>query len=217
MRVLAIDTALAACSVAFVDDDRLLAGRHEPLRRGHAERLLPMLEEARRDAGLDYRDLDLIAVTVGPGTFTGVRIGLAAARGLALVHDCPVLGVGTLQALAWGAAEPEPVLVGIDARRGELYWQYFDRDRRPKGPPRLGDAETASAAGAAGDGVLAGSGGVILAGRLPRWRASAAATEPDAAIIALHCPVLGLPEAGSRPSPLYLRAPDAKLPVREAS
>ena len=84
MKILAFDTALNACSVAIADDGQVLAHTHEKRRRGHAETLLPMIEDEMKKAGITYEDLDLLAVTVGPGTFTGLRIGLAAARGISI-------------------------------------------------------------------------------------------------------------------------------------
>ena len=90
MRVLGLDTTLGACSVGIIDGDRLLARRFEPMARGHAEALMPMVQAARREAGLKFADLDLLAVTIGPGTFTGVRVGLAATSGLGLASGRPL-------------------------------------------------------------------------------------------------------------------------------
>ena len=92
MRILAFDTALEACSVAICETDRVIAHRHEILSKGHAERLVPMIELALADAEMQFQDLDLIAVTVGPGTFTGIRIGLSAARGIALTTGLRIAG-----------------------------------------------------------------------------------------------------------------------------
>lgn len=212
MRVLAIDTALAACSVAITDDNELLVRVWEPLQRGHAERLLPMLEEARTAAGIMYNDLDLIAVTVGPGTFTGIRVGLAAARGLALATGAPVLGVSTLQALAWGYEKDGGVVAALDARRGELYWQAFDGEGRALNDPKLSKVETLAAMLPPGSGSLIGNGAELAAAHLPAYSVSAPML-PDAASIGLRCGSLPPPVPGRLPAPLYLREPDATLPV----
>lgn len=212
MLILAIDTALAACSVAFAENGRILARSWEAMPRGHAERLIPMLEDTREDAGVAYDTLDLIMVTVGPGTFTGVRVGLAAARGLGLACGCPVQGVGTLEALACATGEGSPVLASIDARRGELYWQRFAANGRPESAARLDSIEAVIAAQSGKSGRLVGSGSELLSGHLPAWSLSNVAVNPDAAIIARHYPRFASAIAGQPPKPLYLRAPDAKLP-----
>ncbi|MCH7931874.1 MAG: tRNA (adenosine(37)-N6)-threonylcarbamoyltransferase complex dimerization subunit type 1 TsaB, partial [Proteobacteria bacterium] len=93
MNVLALDTATAACSVALWSDGTVLAQRFATMARGHAEALMPMVEAVMAEAGLAFADLDLVATTVGPGTFTGLRVGLAAARGLALAGGLPIVGV----------------------------------------------------------------------------------------------------------------------------
>ena len=91
MRILAIDTATAACSAALMVGDAIVARRFVAMARGHAESLIPMVEAVLAEAGAAYGDLDLIATTVGPGTFTGLRVGLAAARGLAVAGSLPVV------------------------------------------------------------------------------------------------------------------------------
>ena len=100
MKILALDTAMAACSVAVIDTARILplASAYVPMERGHAEALAPMVQQAMRDSGLQFAEIDRIAVTIGPGTFTGVRIGLAMARGLGLARAIPVIGIDTLSA-----------------------------------------------------------------------------------------------------------------------
>lgn len=175
---------------------------------------MPMLEEARLEAGLTYGDLDLIMVTVGPGTFTGVRVGLAAARGLGLASGCLLQGVGTLEVLARAATESGPLLASIDARRGELYWQPFGADGSPVGPPRLDRIETVAAM-AGHRGYLVGSGSERLVEYLPEWSRSAAPELPDAATMAQDPGRFGQAQAGTPPAPLYLREPDAKLPSSE--
>ncbi|MGH6719008.1 MAG: tRNA (adenosine(37)-N6)-threonylcarbamoyltransferase complex dimerization subunit type 1 TsaB, partial [Alphaproteobacteria bacterium] len=139
MRILALDAATAMCSAAVLDDGRVVAHRLERLGRGHAERLLPMVLEVLADAGLGFSALDRLAVTIGPGTFTGVRIGLATARGLALAADRPLIGVTTLETLAFDAlafaAEAQSVAAVVAAGRGRVYVQVFGPDLAPAGPP----------------------------------------------------------------------------------
>ena len=120
----------------------MLSSRREVLTRGHAERLLPLLQEVLAQAGWTWRDIDLVVVTEGPGNFTGLRAGIAVARALALALDRPVLGIGTLELLAEAGAaavpdNPLPILAVIDARREELYAQRFSPDLRPITGPSL--------------------------------------------------------------------------------
>ncbi len=199
---------MAACSAAVWADGRIVSQRRERRRRGHAEALMPMVSAVLAEAGLDCAGLDAIAVTRGPGTFTGVRIGLAAARGLALACRRPLIGLSTLEVLAAAAPADRTVLAAIEARRGQVYAQRF-----PSGPPPAALPAEAAAA---------------LAGDAPLWLAGDAALRL-AALIGTHgqvAPGDGQPDAavaaalarhrkpGRRPPvPLYLRAPDARLPA----
>ena len=124
MRILAVDTALGACSVALLENNATLAQILEPMERGHAERLAPMVAEAMQAAKADFQTLDRLAVTVGPGTFTGQRVGLAFMRGLRLALRLPLTGVTTLEGMAAAAmAETGEAKVAAihDARRSEAY------------------------------------------------------------------------------------------------
>src|SRR5215469_18736749 len=105
MNILAVDTALGACSVAVLADDQVLAHRLEFMERGHAEALAPMVEQAMRDAGVGFPALDRLGVTVGPGTFTGQRVGLAFMRGMRLALGRPLIGITSLEAMAFQATE----------------------------------------------------------------------------------------------------------------
>ncbi len=129
MKLLALDTAMAACSVAVYDSQRacVLASAFASMERGHAEAIAPMVRDVMVEAGLEFRELDRIAVTIGPGTFTGVRIGLSMARGLGLALDRPVTGIDTLSAIAVNEARA-PLLVTADARRDEVYAALFDAE-----------------------------------------------------------------------------------------
>jgi tRNA threonylcarbamoyladenosine biosynthesis protein TsaB len=125
MRILAVDTCLAACQVAVVDGQRTLASLSEPMTRGHQERLASMTREAMQAAELDFSSLDRIAVTLGPGSFTGLRVGLAFAKGLGAALSIPVVGVGALEALAMTAPALADTLAMIDARRDQVYAETF--------------------------------------------------------------------------------------------
>ena len=144
MKILALDTCLGACSVAVCEGDRVLAAAGEAMTRGHQERLAPMTREVMAAARLEFAGLDRIAVTVGPGSFTGLRVGLAFAKGLALALDRPCIGVGTLEALGRGSARTNFVAACIDAHRGQVYLQVF-ADGRPIMAPDVLPVEIAAA------------------------------------------------------------------------
>jgi tRNA threonylcarbamoyladenosine biosynthesis protein TsaB len=140
MKLLALDTTMQACSAAVYEarTDRLLAERYEPMERGHAEALAPMIEEVLREAGCHPAELDRIAVTTGPGTFTGQRIGLAMARGLGLALGRPVVGLNSLAAIALNAwPGTQPLLVAADARLGEVYAALYGANGAELMPPAV--------------------------------------------------------------------------------
>lgn len=145
MNLLAIETSTESCSVALTCNGELIA-RSEFAPRRHAERLLPMCEEVLAEAGLSRRQLDVIAVGRGPGAFTGVRLAISAAQGMALALDLPVVPVSSLAALACDApVDANSILAVIDARMGEIYSGIFRRDAdglvEPIGAERVGSAE----------------------------------------------------------------------------
>ena len=209
MLILGLDTCLSSCSVAVLDGERVVAWSREVMARGHQERLAPMARQVMAQAGLAFNRLDRIAVTVGPGSFTGLRVGIAFAKGLALALDKPAVGIGTLEALAAEAAGL--VFPAIDARRGQLYLQAFE-DGRPLMAPDALSAEVAAARLAElSQGrpfTLVGSGAALLADVAP-GAAIIAAEGPDAR----HVARLAAARAPGPLKPLYLRAPDAKLPA----
>ncbi|MCP5432947.1 MAG: tRNA (adenosine(37)-N6)-threonylcarbamoyltransferase complex dimerization subunit type 1 TsaB [Alphaproteobacteria bacterium] len=226
MAVLALDTALAATSVAFLEEagpQARLALRAEPMARGHAERLFPLLRATLAEAGARLADIDRFAVTVGPGSFTGVRVGLAAARGLALAAGKPLVGVTTFDALGEALAEAEGVTAGLEALafaapRGELFLE-LRFGGRPLGPPvALSPAAAAAHVAARGKPErLAGSGAGLLAralaaqgGGTVRVCALEAGHAGHVARLAVRAP---LPDGP--PRPLYLREADA-VPARPA-
>ncbi|WP_323009157.1 tRNA (adenosine(37)-N6)-threonylcarbamoyltransferase complex dimerization subunit type 1 TsaB [Paracoccus sp. (in: a-proteobacteria)] len=120
---LGFDTSAAHCAAALLQGDRVLVQRHEEMARGQAERLFPLLEEVLAEAGAGWRDLSVLGCGIGPGNFTGIRISVAAARGLALSLGIPAVGVSATEAAAYGL--PRPCRVAIPARHGEVIWQDF--------------------------------------------------------------------------------------------
>jgi len=214
VKVLALDTCLDACSVAVCDDGATLAAATQVMARGHQERLAPMVQETMGGAGLGFDALDLIAVTVGPGSFTGLRVGLAFAKGVALALDIGCVGVGTLEALAASEGDAGFVAAAVDARRGQIYLQVFIDGRAAMAPDAL-EPDIAAARLAelwtGGPAVLAGSAAPLLQSVIPTARTSAI-TAPDPAAVARIA--LRQRPPYPPPRPLYLRAPDAKLPSR---
>lgn len=199
MIVLALDTCLNACSVAVTDGGRVLAHRREAMARGHQERLAPMAEAAMADAGLAMAAIQRIGVTVGPGSFTGLRVGIAFAKGLGSALGVPVVGVGSLEALA--AEADSPAAGAIDARRDQVYLQL------PGGEPEVLPIETAHARLEAQPPLtLVGSGAPLLARPGDRTLTPEGC---DARIVAR----IAASRDPAPVTPLYLRAPDAKLPA----
>src|SRR5438309_424265 len=142
MRVLAIDTALEACSAAVLDTERggILASESIPMLRGHAEALLPLVSRVMSEAGLEFGALDRIAVTVGPGSFTGLRVGVSAARGIAVAAGKPAIGLSTLSALAAphvAARSGDTIMAAIDGRNEQIYFQVFAPSGATIVAPRL--------------------------------------------------------------------------------
>lgn len=210
MRVLAVDTALDQCAAAVVADGAALARRAEPMRRGHAEALAPMVKGLMADAGIGFADIDRIAVTIGPGSFTGVRIGLAFARALGGARAVPVVGLTTLEALAVSA--PQDGLVGAVLIAGGGWHLQLFRDGAALGPACF--AETADARAMVGAARAAGESLRLVGPGAPAFAAHAA----DAAVLdLLPDPVALASAAADRPAPteppsaLYLRPPYPNL------
>lgn len=200
--ILAFDTSAAQCAAALCLGARILAARTEPMAQGQAERLLPMIEELLVEADRSWSALDALAVCTGPGNFTGVRIAVAAARGLALALGRPAIGVTRFQALA--AERAGLVLVTLDARRGSVFAQDFE-DGRPLGPAVMTEI---AALDARPPGTLCvGFAAAEVAGRLGIASGPEADTADPAALARAALGRLDRPQP--RPAPLYLRAPDA--------
>jgi tRNA threonylcarbamoyladenosine biosynthesis protein TsaB len=211
MIVLALDTANGACSAAVLKDGAVLASLSEPMTRGHQERLAPLVRETMSEAGVAFSDLDRIGVTVGPGSFTGLRVGLAFAKGLGLALGAPCIGVGSLEALAASEAASGLTAAAIDAKRGQVYLQVFEGGFAVMAPDVL-PLETAAARLAelwsGGPAQLVGPGAGLLAGVLTQAEVIERAAPDPAALARLAASK----PAGAAARPLYLRAPDAKLP-----
>lgn len=215
MNLLAVDTAANLCAVAVCDaaTGRILADASEDIGRGHAERLMPMIDAVLRQAATPISAIGKIAVAVGPGSFTGIRVGVATARGLALALGVPAVGVSTLEILAADARKAFPgreVLAAVDARRGEIYAQRFDAAGLALDEPRMTTLEAlADELRRARLPLVAGSAAPLLAAACGEDEieiASAHATAPVAVLAGIGA----AREAGAPPAPLYLRAPDAK-------
>ncbi|MET0336737.1 MAG: tRNA (adenosine(37)-N6)-threonylcarbamoyltransferase complex dimerization subunit type 1 TsaB [Caulobacter sp.] len=210
MIVLAIDTCLAASSAAVIDGDRTLASRTEPMTRGHQEALGGIVRETVAQAGVAFAQLDRIAVTVGPGSFTGLRVGLAFAKGLAVALNIPCIGIGTLDALAEGRDGPR--IVAIDAKKDQIYWRAFDDEHGLADPAVLAASETAEIARGLLAGrrpLLIGTGSTLLAEHFPGADIVDRPLADPAAVARLGAKA---DPALAQPVPLYLRPPYATLP-----
>jgi len=229
--ILAFDCAGGACSAALVAEGRLLARRFEERRRGQAERLLPLLQETLEEAGLGWSALARLAVTRGPGSFTGVRIGLATARALALASGRPLLALDGFALLAAtvrlrlpeAARRGRTLAVLIDARRADLFLQCFDAAGAPldpaREPPRAILPEALPACLPAGPLLLAGDAVAQALPFLTDREATALDTvvHADATVLARLAAAMPLPAPGAPPpAPLYLRPPDVTLPAAAA-
>ncbi|HMI96968.1 MAG TPA: tRNA (adenosine(37)-N6)-threonylcarbamoyltransferase complex dimerization subunit type 1 TsaB [Micropepsaceae bacterium] len=219
--ILAVDTALGACSAALVAEGRALAHEHLLMVRGHAEALAPMVDALMRGAGVPFAALDRIAVTTGPGTFTGQRVGLAFARALGLGLKRPVIGVTTLDVMAQEALEKYAdmawSLVAADAKRGEIYLGARSARNGALMNPELIPLEAivkriGGLAREHGAIVLAGTAAdaaKFLLDQAGLQSVDSLVRQPDAMFVARLA--MDAPD-GPPPKPLYLRAPDAKLP-----
>ena len=192
------------------DERSVLAARFAETAAGQAELLVPMIESALREAGITPADLHAIAVTIGPGSFAGTRIGLAVARGMALVTGARLIGLTTFEAVAAAIPEGNPCVVAFDARKGQLYLQAFATNRTPMREPIAANVlEAAAALGEIPDGAwLVGSGAPALAAALGLEESVRPLLWPDAARFLPDVARHGTP-SDTIPRPLYLRAPGA--------
>ncbi|MBM3550144.1 MAG: tRNA (adenosine(37)-N6)-threonylcarbamoyltransferase complex dimerization subunit type 1 TsaB [Alphaproteobacteria bacterium] len=214
-RVLAIDAALAACSAAVLVDGEIVAERFEAMARGHAERLLPMVRETMSAAGLGFESVGLIAVTIGPGHFTGLRVGLAAAQGLSLASNRPLAGVTTLEAVAAAASADGPLTVALESKRADLYLQLFANGEALSEPLAMLPDQLATFAWPEGEIALAGDGAARLAPILAAAGRNSRRLGPDvpnAATVARIAAARHTTAAARSAEPLYLRPPDVTFP-----
>ncbi len=222
MNVLAFDTCFGAVSVAVrrqtAHGDWLLHEAYEERSAGHAERLFPMIAAVMDDAGLEFASIDRIAVTLGPGTFTGVRVGISAARGLALASGKPVVATTSLAVMAHRAEEllgkgPEGhrLAVAVDARRGAVYVQGFAAGAAETSQASLLTLQEAVRWIGRNEALIVGSAGPVLAGLVNEAGGTAEHRLPD---LQPHARNLALLAAGLAPvaplRPLYLRPPDVR-------
>ncbi len=219
MLILAIDTALDACAAGVLDTNagEMIARESLAMKRGHAEALMPLLARVMKDAGVPFLALDRIAVTTGPGSFTGLRVGLSAARGIGLAANKPVVGLTTLSAYAAPVVSRnagQPVISAIDARHDQVYFQVVSGDGSSLIRPRVAPIAEALAASRFGAPHLVGNAARILADRWPAQAPPPFKVDPEPAPDIVWLAWLGAavnPET-SPPKPYYLRAPDAKVP-----
>jgi tRNA threonylcarbamoyladenosine biosynthesis protein TsaB len=224
MNVLAFDTCFGAVSAAVrwrsAAGEWLLREAYEPCPAGHAERLFPMIAHVMDEAGLAFSAIDRIAVTLGPGTFTGVRTGIAAARAFALATGKPVVGMTSLAAMAERAVllfgpqrGDRRLAVAVDARRGMVYLQSFDSLVVAEGAAQLLSAEQAARSVAGGPVLVVGSAAAAIAAQAgPQAEARPPDLQPHARTLAIAAAHLTPIE---RVVPLYLREPDAKPSVAQ--
>jgi len=220
LTLLSLDCATIGCSVCVWQEGASIAVRSQNMARGQAEALMPMVQDALRSANLLPGDLDAIAVTRGPGSFTGLRIALSAARGLALSLQVPCVGVTTLEILAQGVSDLERqgrrILACVDSKRADIYVQLFKDDGHPLCEPQAADGAALAALIQGGFEPL-----VVVGDAAPRAvemlaaldldiKLSTAPNIPDPVrIAALAAQRL---ERATTVEPLYLRPPDAKRP-----
>jgi tRNA threonylcarbamoyladenosine biosynthesis protein TsaB len=217
MLILAIDTALDACAAGVLDtvSARLIAQESQAMKRGHAEALMPLIARVIEQSGIAFAALDRIAVTTGPGSFTGLRVGLSAARGIALAANKPVVGLTTLTAYAAPLVSENcehPIISAIDARHDHVYLQAVSGNGSSLIRPRVASIEEALGAARFGAPHLVGNAARILADRWPAQAPSPLRVDPqpapDIAWVALLGAAVNPNTAPARP--FYLRAPDAK-------
>ncbi len=209
MIVLALDTAGVDCAAAIYDSGRntVLGEASDMIGKGHAEHLMGIVDRALDRAGVTLSDVERLAVTVGPGSFTGIRVGVAAARGFALSLGIPAVGISTLEVMAAAQRAKTPgraVLATMDAKRDEIYLQSFAADGTALDEARAVSTADAQAFAADFDGEITGSATPILK---PAASGEHANAFPISVVARLGA--AANPDAG-KPKPLYLRGPDAK-------
>lgn len=213
LTILALESSGRTCSVAISSGDRLRAETFSAA-RGQAEALLPAIRQTMIDSGLDWPDIDLLAVTVGPGSFTGLRIGLAAARGLALARALPLIGVTTPDLLAHSVPDDtfagRRLLVAVDSKRDDVFLQLFDSQRQPLTPIESALPRDAIA-GLAGPLLVVGDAAAQFENLRPDVEVNPSL--PSASALSKLAARRFSEGSGLPAQPLYLRPPDVSLPA----
>ncbi|MEI5680087.1 MULTISPECIES: tRNA (adenosine(37)-N6)-threonylcarbamoyltransferase complex dimerization subunit type 1 TsaB [unclassified Mesorhizobium] len=214
MNLLAIDCSASLCAACVYDATagRELGRKVLDLGKGHAEHLMAVIDEALNAAGMAFSDLGRIAVSIGPGSFTGVRVGVSAARGLALALNIPAVGVTTLETLAAETRDQlgaRNVLAALDGGRGEIQAAVYDAAGAVLFAPAVIDLNHATELAAQFSPALAGTAAQMIAAAMPahEFGLGPLATTAD---IAVYARLAAAKEPGEKPKPLYLREPDAK-------
>jgi len=224
MLILAIDTALDACAAAVLDTDtgKLIAQESQSMKRGHAEALMPLIGRVIEASGTAFASLGRIAVTTGPGSFTGLRVGLSAARGIALAANVPVVGVTTLAAYAAPIVSQNaehPVVSAIDARHNHVYLQVVSGNGSALVRPHVAPMEEALDSWQFGAPCLVGNAASLLAERWPEHAVAPFKVDmqpaPDIGWVGWLGAAVSPNTAPARP--FYLRAPDAKPQAASAA
>ncbi|MBT5185620.1 MAG: tRNA (adenosine(37)-N6)-threonylcarbamoyltransferase complex dimerization subunit type 1 TsaB [Kordiimonadaceae bacterium] len=218
--IIAIDTTLGACSTALLKNGDVLNHMKEVRARGHVERLIPMIDETCKAVGVSQSQFDYIAVTIGPGTFAGVRIGLSAAKGMALALNIPLIPVTTLESIAYQYMEDNKGYLGsfavaIDARRGEIYMQKFKMADNALNPVTEAMAVPLLQINVDDVDLIIGSGAELIKGFVDGGSFSINENYqyPDASSFGkLAASKIEQATFSDDVSPLYLRAPDAIKP-----
>jgi len=220
MLILAIDTSLDACAAAVVDTrgDKVIARESQAMKRGHAEALMPLIARVMKGSGVGFAELGRIAATTGPGSFTGLRVGLSAARGIALAAAKPVVGVTTLTAYAAPVVSEHgehPIIAAIDARHDHVYLQIVSGNGGSLLTPRVAPIAEALAASHFGTPHLVGNAAGLIAERWPKDAPPPVKVTPQPApdIEWVAWLAAAVDPATATPRPFYLRAPDAKPPA----
>lgn len=213
MKILALDTASAGCNVCVWQDGDVIALQTEKMARGQDGRLIPLIEEAMEEAGLAYADLDRIAVTRGPGSFTGIRVGLATARGIGLASEKPVVGIDRFSVFHRLYADHNPLLVAIDSRRLELFVHLFngEGDFNPETAQMLPPEDIAEIIKQTESLSVAGDGAEALEEYLSPSMYVEASEDAEVVACAALAAEAEVGAARFLPRPLYLRAPDVNI------
>ncbi|NGN42552.1 tRNA (adenosine(37)-N6)-threonylcarbamoyltransferase complex dimerization subunit type 1 TsaB [Mesorhizobium sp. CGMCC 1.15528] len=214
MNLLAIDCSASLCAACVYDATagRELGRKVLDLGKGHAEHLMAVIDEALNAGGLSFSDLGRIAVSIGPGSFTGVRVGVSTARGLALALEVPAVGVTTLEALAVETRDqlgPRNVLAALDGGRGEIQAAVYDAAGAVLFAPAVIDLNRATKLAAQFSPALAGTAAQMIAAAMPSQEFGLG-PQVKTADIGTYARLAAVKEPGEKPKPLYLREPDAK-------